>query len=125
MTVELSPPILYELGLEQALEWLAEQTHRNYGIMITFEDDKQEKPLDDDVKVFLYQSVRELLTNVVKHAQIKNASVSIKKDNSNIRICVEDGGVGFTHSPKDMFKDGKTGFGLFSIGFFGVGHKIF
>jgi PAS domain S-box-containing protein len=115
LTVELSPPILYELGLEKALEWLAEQTHNNYGIMVTFEDDKREKPLDDDVKIFLYQAVRELLTNVVKHAQVKNARVSVKKDNSNIRICCEDGGVGFTYSQQGMSSDRKEGFGLFSI----------
>jgi PAS domain S-box-containing protein len=115
LTVEFSPPILYELGLEKALEWLAEQTHNNYGIMVTFEDDKREKPLDDDVKIFLYQAVRELFTNVKKHAQVKNARLSIKKDNSNIRICVEDDGIGFTYSNRELSKDGKKGFGLFSI----------
>jgi PAS domain S-box-containing protein len=116
LTFELSPPILYQFGLEAALEWLAEHTYVQYNIMVTFEDDKQEKPLDDDVKIFLYQAVRELLTNVAKHAQVKNARVSVKKDNSNIRICVEDGGVGFTHPHKGLSKDGKKGYGLFSIG---------
>ena len=106
---------MYELGFEKALEWLAEQTHNNYGIMVTFGDDKREKPLDDDVKIFLYQAVRELLTNVRKHAQVKNARLSIKKDNSNIRICCEDGGVGFTYSHKGLSKEEKEGFGLFSI----------
>ena len=115
LTVELSPPILYEMGLEKALEWLAEQTYNNYGIMVTFEDDKRKKPLDDEVKIFLYQAVRELLANVAKHAQVKNARVSIKQDNSNIRICCEDGGVGFTYSQKGMSRDGKWSIGLFSI----------
>ena len=60
--------------------------------------------------------MRELLTNVAKHAQTKSASVSVKKDNSNIRICVEDKGVGFSpfneHS-SDAIEIG--GFGLFHI----------
>ena len=115
LTIELSSPILFELGFEKALEWLAEQILNNYGIMVTIEDDKQEKPLDDDMKIFLYKAVRELLTNVAKHAQVKNARVSVKKDNSNIRICVEDGGVGFTYSHKGLSKEGKASFGLFSI----------
>jgi PAS domain S-box-containing protein len=115
LTFELSSPILYELGLEKALEWLAEQAHEKHGIMVTFKDDKREKPLDDDVKTFSYQAVRELLSNVAKHAQTKKASISIKKDNSNIRICVEDNGVGFNVQNK-QFYDGKIeGFGLFSI----------
>ncbi len=113
LTFELSPPILYQFGLEAALEWLVEHTYVQYNIVVSFEDDKQEKPLDDDVKISLYQSVRELLTNVAKHAQVKNARVSVKKDNTNIRICVEDNGVGFIPSSKHSSKN--KGFGLFSI----------
>ena len=115
LTFELSPPILYELGFEKALEWLAEQTHNNYGILVTFEDDKREQPLDDDVKIFLYQAVRELLANVAKHAQTKSASVSVKQDNSNIRICVEDKGVGFYPANENSYETKLGGIGLFRI----------
>jgi PAS domain S-box-containing protein len=115
LTFELSPPILYQLGLGAALEWLIEQTEKQYSIMVTFEDDKQEKPLDDDIKIVLFQAVRELLTNIAKHAQAQKAKVSIKRDNSIIRVCVEDDGVGFT-PPETILGKGKiTGFGLFSI----------
>ncbi|MBW1854685.1 MAG: PAS domain S-box protein, partial [Deltaproteobacteria bacterium] len=113
LTFELSPPILYQLGLEAALEWLAEHTYEQYNIVVSFEDDKQEKPLDEDVKIFLYRAVRELLTNVAKHAQTQNAKVSIEKDIAHIKICVEDNGVGFTPSSKHSSKE--KGFGLFSI----------
>jgi signal transduction histidine kinase len=106
---------LKQLGLEKALEWLAEETQKKYDIVVTFEDDQQEKPLDDNVKIFLYQSVSELLANVAKHAQTKNAGISIKKDNSSLRICVEDKGVGFPH-PNEDFSNLKTeGFGLFRV----------
>ena len=116
LTYELSSPILNELGFEKALEWLGEQIHEKYAIMVTFKDDKQEKPLADDVKTFLYQAVRELLTNVAKHARTKNASVSIKKEDSNIRICVEDNGIGFNSQNKHSSDGSKIeGFGLFHI----------
>jgi len=115
LTFELSSPILHELGFEKALEWLAEQAYEKYDIRVTFKDDNQEKPLDDDVKIFLYQAVRELLTNVAKHAQTNNASLSVKKDNSNIRICVKDNGVGFNDSNKHPFDAEIKGFGLFRI----------
>jgi signal transduction histidine kinase len=115
LTTELSSPILKELGLEKALEWLAEQAHKKYDIVVGFENDNQEKPLDENVKIFLYQAVNELLTNVAKHAQAKNARLSIKRDNSNIRICVEDNGVGFVF-PNEHSSDAKfNGFGLFRI----------
>jgi len=115
LTFELSPPILYELGLETALDWLGEQTQKKYDLIVTVKDDKQEKPLDDDVKILLYQAVRELLINVVKHAQTKNASVSIKKDTSTIRICVEDNGVGCNFQKNSSSTAKHEGFGLFRI----------
>jgi signal transduction histidine kinase len=115
LTTELSSPILKQLGLEKALEWLAEETYKKYDIMVTFEDDRQEKPLGDNMKILLYQSVSELLTNVAKHAQTKNASVSIKKYNSSVRICVEDNGVGF-YPPTDKSSHAMIGgIGLFRI----------
>lgn len=115
LTFELSPPILYQLGLEAALDWLTEQVHKQYGIIVTFEDDGEEKLMDDDVKILLFQAVRELLTNVAKHAQSQKAMVSIQKDNGHIRICVEDDGVGFTPAHKQAAKDESKGFGIFSI----------
>ena len=115
LTFELSPPILYQIGLEAALEWLAEITHKQYGLMVIFEDDEQAKPLDEDVRIILFQAVRELLTNVAKHAQAQNAKVSIQRDNTHIRVCVEDNGVGFTSSSRGFSKDNNKGFGIFSI----------
>jgi signal transduction histidine kinase len=116
LTFELSPPILYQLGLEPALEWLTEQTSEQYGIKVSFEDDEQERELGDDIKVLLFQAVRELLINVAKHAKTKNAKVSIKGDNNHLRVCVEDNGVGFTPSQGENFRTTDGGFGLFSIG---------
>ena len=115
LTSELSSPILHELGLEKALEWLTEQAHKKYDITVTFNDDKRKKPLDDAVKIFLYQAVRELLVNVAKHARTKTASLSVKEDNSNIHICVKDSGVGFDFSSVHTSNNKNEGFGLFHI----------
>jgi signal transduction histidine kinase len=115
LTFDLSPPILYQLGLEAALEWLTEQTSEQYGIMVAFENNEQEKALKDDLKIFLFQAVRELLTNVAKHARAQNAKVSIQRDDSHIRVCVEDDGVGLTSLERHFSSNSKGGFGLFSI----------
>jgi len=88
LTYDISPPALYQLGLEAALEWLTTQISEQYGIMVSFEDDGQEKALADDTKVLLFQAVRELLANVAKHAQTHNTKVSIQKDNvSYTNLC--------------------------------------
>ena len=66
---ELSPPILYELGFESAMEWLAEQIQEQHGVQITVGADRSPKPLNDEVRVLLFHLMRELLTNLVKARQ--------------------------------------------------------
>ncbi len=112
---ELSSPLLYVLGLESAISQLSEQIHTQHNIMVDFEDDKQPKHLDDNVKILLFRSVRELLLNIVKHSKASNAKVSILKNGENVQINVKDKGVGFDIS-KIISHIGQTGrFGLFSI----------
>lgn len=115
LAFEISPPILYELGLEPALEWLVRQFAEQYMIKPTFKDDELPKPLDDNARVFLFQSVRELLANIAKHAQAQRVNVSVSGDGSLIRIAVQDDGVGF--NPKSMDKKirNNEGFGLFNV----------
>jgi PAS domain S-box-containing protein len=114
LTFELSPPILYELGLEAALEWLAEQIQEKHGIQIGFEDDRQLKPTNEGIRLTLFKATKELLINIVKHAQASKAKVSIWREDNSIRIRVEDDGVGFSTSEgRELGKT--TGFGLFSI----------
>jgi len=116
LTFDLGSPTLYELGLEAAVrEYLNEEIQQKYGVKTEFEDDAQPKALDDDVCALLYRAVRELLINVVKHAQAQYVKVSIYKSNDNIRVNVADDGLGFK-LPAEGFSSGKTaGFGLFSI----------
>ncbi len=116
LTFELSSPLLYELGLEKAVaEWLTEKIRKKHRINTEFEDDGQHKPLDDDIRTLLFRDVRELLTNVVKHAQAKWVKVSIRKVESRIHISVKDDGWGF--DPEKIAATAiKTGkFGFFSI----------
>lgn len=116
LTFDLSYPILYELGFETAVaEWLTERIRQKHGIATEFEDDGQPKPLDDEVCVFLFRDVRELLMNVVKHAQAKKVKVSIRKVGRQIQVSVEDDGRGFDPEKVVAMAVRKGGFGLFSI----------
>ena len=114
LTFELSPPILYELGLEAAVEWLTEQIQEQHGILIDFEDDRQPKPMNEEIRLTLFKATRELLINIVKHAQASKAKVSIWREDISIRIRVEDDGVGFSTS-EDKQLGKTTEFGLFNI----------
>jgi len=115
LTFELSSPILYQLGLEAAVEWLTEQTQARHGISAYFENDGQPKPLDDDIRVLLFQAARELLMNVVKHAQAQSVEVSMQRVGGHVQISVEDDGVGFNVLPIGHHWSEIKGFGLFSI----------
>jgi PAS domain S-box-containing protein len=115
LTFEVSPPVLYELGFVAAVGWLARQTRKRFGLDVESADDGKPKPLDTDVKILLFQAVRELLVNVVKHAKAGKASISTRKTRNHIRITVEDNGVGFDPSRASSRDYTKSGFGLFNI----------
>lgn len=116
LTLQLSPPILYELGLEPAVEWLAEQVQKEAGLPVTVDDDGRPKPTDEEIRPLLFNAVRELLVNVVKHARADHARVSLARDGEHVRITVADDGVGCDDGvPGTPAAAGASGFGLFNI----------
>ena len=110
LTFELSPPILYELGLSQAFKWLIDQFREKHGLKITLEDNEFKKPFDHNIRFFIFQAVRELLVNVVKHAKATNVKIRVINDDKKFTITVEDDGVGFSGSPENI-----SSYGLFNI----------
>ena len=115
LTLDLSNPTLYVLGLEAALDGLAKKVGETHKIAVSFRDDGAAKPISEDIRVLLYQCARELLMNIVKHAHAKNVVVSTRRDGATIRVWVEDDGVGFDVPEmwEQLTKGG--GIGLFSI----------
>ena len=111
---DLSPPVLYELGLKEALSWLVEEVEKRHGVLVELVDDSVNKPLDDMSAALVFRAVRELLTNVFKHAGARAAKVSLRRDGADVEITVEDHGVGFElHNVGAHSSSG--GFGLFSV----------
>ena len=115
LTFEISPPVLYELGLEPAMESLIDQIQGQHKIRIKFSGNGQPESLDDGRRVIIYRAVRELLFNIVKHAGAQSAKVSIRRIDDSIQIGVEDDGVGCDISQIYLRMNKARGFGLFSI----------
>jgi PAS domain S-box-containing protein len=116
LTFELSPPILYELGFEAAVEWLTEQFREKHGLTIDFENDGPVNNLDTESAILIFKAVRELLFNIIKHAHASRVKVIISASGGTIMVTVEDDGIGFIYpSPKAGQKGGTKSFGLFSI----------
>jgi PAS domain S-box-containing protein len=115
LTFELSSPILYELGFVSAVEWLTENVRKHHGHVTEFHDDGVSKPIAHDIQVLLFHAVRELLTNIVKHAKAKHIRVNIHHFDERIRIEVRDDGVGFDPLKPSHSENDSGGFGLFKI----------
>ena len=116
LTFEISPPELYTLGLESAIEELAERFGRERQLVCRVHDCEEDVSLSDQVRVLLYRSVRELLINAAKHAQARAVDIALSRKGSCIEIIVEDDGVGCDLSRVAAgAKHEAGGFGLYSI----------
>ena len=114
LTCELSPPILYDLGFEAAVEWLAELLQEQHGIRLKVVADRTPKPLDEEIRVLLFQLVRELLVNVVRRAKPNNIAVLINRNGKNMWVKIENDGARLDLA-SDSFAPSPDGLGLFSI----------
>jgi len=113
LTAELSPPILYKASFAAALGWLAEQMREKHGLDVEVEADEQANPSPDELRFLLFQSVRELLFNIVKHARTTRARIRMDHGRGDeVRIVITDHGVGF--DPNRNAKE-NGGLGLFGI----------
>jgi PAS domain S-box-containing protein len=110
MAAELSPPVLAQ-GLAPALEWLSHWMKQQLGLAVDLEVDDV-PPIPEPVTVFLFQTVRELLFNISKHAKVDSARVRLAAFERELNLSVEDDGIGF--DPNELSRD-STGFGLVTI----------
>jgi PAS domain S-box-containing protein len=108
---QLSPPVLYELGFVHSIEWLAENMTETHGIPVYLKNEPLAVEPDLKTKLILFQAVRELVMNSIKHARAGHITISIKTDEGKISITVEDDGIGFD---LESAFSGK-GFGLMSV----------
>ncbi|MBE0535768.1 MAG: response regulator [Phycisphaerae bacterium] len=116
LTVELSPTILHEAGLPAGLEWLARWMEKKHGLRVDLQCQSEARTEREDIRILLFESVRELLFNVVKHAGVTSAKVRMARRNTSLEIMVSDEGVGF--DPQRLHAaagEMAGGFGLFSI----------
>ncbi len=115
LTFDLSPPELYLFGIEMALESLCERKSKLHDMPIHFFYDEKLKLLDESDCILVYQSARELLFNVIKHARATKIRIFTKCNNNNIEVVIEDNGIGLDTDQFYSSKRINNGFGLFSI----------
>ncbi|MBI9019018.1 MAG: PAS domain S-box protein [Phycisphaerae bacterium] len=110
---EISPPILYKIGLGAALQWLCENIEQNHGLSCHCQTDNNCPEISDKIRTILFRAARELMINCVKHAKAKDIWVNLKSDHKHLILTVQDNGAGFKSSQEPQKETG--GFGLFNI----------
>jgi signal transduction histidine kinase len=115
LTFQLSPPILHDMGLGAALEWLVEEFQAKYGLRIRFQDGGKSVPLDEDALGALYWMSREILINIIKHARANSVLVTLKVDAGMVAVRVADDGIGFDPSHVLRCESSGSSFGLLNI----------
>jgi PAS domain S-box-containing protein len=108
LSFQLSPPLLHDVGLVSATQWLAEDLERRYDLSVTVLDGP-EPAVDEATGVTLFRSIRELLINVAKHSGSDSARVRIWTGDGRVHVVVEDDGRGF---PREGAREG---FGLVAL----------
>lgn len=120
LSFEISPPILYHLGLGPALDWLCEETQKKHGLTVIFDDQTgfgdEDAHVDRETNILCFQVIRELMFNAVKHAQAQSIRVTFSIDTDHVYMAIKDDGIGFDLERQNRASGSvNKGFGLFSI----------
>jgi signal transduction histidine kinase len=116
VTYDLSPPVLYELGLRSALDWLIQGVQERDGISASLRWQADERVIPRELEIQAFHLVREMIRNVIKHARSENLLVEARFDGDMLTLNIIDDGVGFDRKAEAMDETSLTGgFGVFSV----------
>jgi signal transduction histidine kinase len=116
LTAELSPPILNHGTLADILQWLAGWMQDTHGLRTHIRVDQGVDPQAEEIRLLLFQATRELLFNIVKHANVREACLDLAAiEEDRLRIMIADSGAGFDPVALRAGAHGTGGFGLLSI----------
>jgi signal transduction histidine kinase len=93
---------------------MKEQIEMKFDIRTSMNGKKEIYPLDENNRLLLFRSVRELLINAAKHAKAKHLNVYINHNNNVIELIIQDDGIGMDYQ-KIVAMGGKKSYGFFSI----------
>ncbi len=115
LTSQLFPAVLRQLGLAAGVEWVAESVLKPHGIALQVGSDLPTGTWQAEVCSVLWRSVRELLVNVVKHAEARSVRIDMDRNGQKwiLRIC--DDGLGLGGRDQQQLEDNGQGMGLFSV----------
>ena len=109
LVAQLTPPVLREFGLIMGLTWLAEQMKQHHGLSVGMTLNVPSVELSEEHAILLFQSVRELLMNIVKHAGPTEATLTVDLAQQTLVVTVKDTGRGFDPSEEPSLSNRTSG----------------
>lgn len=113
LSIDLSPIVLQGEDLAEAVLWLSSQMKSQHGLQVQVDAKDNLSSLDHQIRLLLFQTIRELLFNIVKHAGILEATITLEKIDQRALITIRDAGKGFDVGA--VMSDTKTAHGLLVI----------
>jgi len=108
---DLSPAVMNANDLAEVLEWLAQWARTRHGLTVRVRVCGLAILQSEALTMFLFRTVQEILFNVVKHAQVDEAAIRVRRIGRYVYLSVSDRGRGFDrHEVKET-----AGLGLLSI----------
>lgn len=107
IATELRPLMLDDLGLNAAIEWLAESWARRMDITVRLDLDDEDPSVSEGTAIALYRMVQEALTNIARHAHATRVSIRMRQRSGELELTVHDNGIGFTE--KALQREGSHG----------------
>jgi PAS domain S-box-containing protein len=115
ITYDLSPPVLYDLGLKEAVESLAKSISAQYHLSVKARFIGSLENMDDEIKIITYRVIREIVQNAIKHARAGFIDIIVESKNDTLSVDVSDNGVGFDADTLAEGQYSSDGFGIFDI----------
>lgn len=110
LALDLRPSILDHFGLTAALSWFFERVTVQTGVRVVFDDLLPEDArFGAEIETAAYRIIQEALTNIVRHAAVREATVRVSKDGDLLVVEVEDLGTGFDQELVSAQSFGLTG----------------
>jgi signal transduction histidine kinase len=92
---DLRPSHLDDLGLPAALRWYAAKIEERAPLRVGVEIAGTEQPIAEPAKIAMFRIVQEALNNVTRHAEARNAGISLEFAEKGVRVVIRDDGRGF------------------------------
>ncbi len=111
VTFDLSPPVLYDLGLQEAIVSMAKEIELKHRLKVKTYFSENLDDINEKTKIIFYRNIKELIHNAVKHAKASTIDIKIQNINGFLQIEIKDDGVGFDAADSERH----NGFGLFDM----------